>query len=321
MNRDEFKNDPIIQKWEVNYNKNFEDEFFVKENTKPFSFLLNTKPYIGKPCVLVVAGPAIDKNIQNLKNYQKTAIILAADVILFKLLENDIKPDFVVNIDPSEMFVRFWNDLDTSDLTLICPTTTHPDVLNSWNGRFIFFNQADKPTNIKGKALKEITKKTYGFGTIVNKFFIGATLLQVAYALGLKPAILIGYDFAYTDGKAYCDGFLDRKIYDDTFNPGTKEHTKQIEKLKSMEIKGEIQTKDIYGNFVETSKQFDFYRNSFIFLIRELRMNVINSTEGGILWGIKSMNLKDSLEEYCKDEIIKKDVFELVKRKRRKRKK
>lgn len=317
--KEKIRNDPIIKKWTDNYEINFNSGVFIGERVKPFSYIQNTKPYAGKPCVLVAAGPSIDKNISILKNFQKNVIILASDVILFKLLEHGIHPDFVVNIDPSNMFVRFWDDLETSEMTLICPTSTHPDALKSWKGRYIFFNQGDYSKSPKGQALYEITKRTGGFGSVFNRFFIGATMLQIAKIMELRPAILVGYDFAYTDGKAYCDGFLDRKIYNDLHNPGTEEHEAQLEKLKKMEIKENEQTRDINGKFIGTSKQFQFYRKSFLDLKKSLNIPVINSTEGGILLGVPCMPLQKSLEKFCTYEIEKRDIFKIQKR-RRKRK-
>jgi len=314
------KQDPIIKKWIKNYNANYNSGIFIGDRVKPFAFIQNTRPYAGKPCVLIVAGPSVDKNISILKNFQKNVIILAADVILYKLLENGIQPDFVVNIDPSDMFVRFWNDQNTSELTLMCPTSTHPDVLNAWKGRYIFFNQADISRSEKGKTLREITKRTGGFGSIFNKFFIGATMLQIAKIMELQPAILIGYDFAYSDGKAYCDGFLERKIYDDLYNPETPEHIKQLKKLKKMEIREEVKTRDINGKFIQTTKQFQFYKNSFLKLKEALNIPIVNSTEGGILLGVPCMRLQKSLEKFCLNEINKKDIFKIPKRKRKRKK-
>ena len=316
----QMKNDPIIAKWVNNYNANYNSKIFTDDRVKPFAFIQNTKPFINKPCVLVVAGPSVDKNVSILKNFQKNVIILAADVILYKLLENGIQPDFVVNIDPSDMFVRFWNGLDTSKTALICPTSTHPDVLKTWKGRYIFFNQTDTIKGSKGKVLRELTKATGGFGSIFNRFFIGATMLQIAKIMELRPAILIGYDFAYTDGKAYCDGFLDRKLYDDLFNPGTPEQIEHLDKLKKMEIKEEIKTRDIHGKFTETTKQFQFYKNNFLQLKETLNIPVVNSTEGGILLGVPCQKLQTSLEKFCIDEINKKDIFKIPKRKRKRKK-
>lgn len=315
--------DPIIVQWRENYLSNLTNNEFTKSNVRPLIFLYNTKPYYNVPVVLVGAGPSVDKNIAILKKYQTKVIILSVDVVLFKLLENDIKPDFVVNIDPSNMFVRFWEDLDTSQLTLICPTTIHPDVLNSWKGNKLFFNQIDVKNNPKGIALERLTKPTKGYGSLMNRFFVGATALQIASLMNPRPAIFIGYDFANTDNKAYCDGFLNRKIYDDTTIEGTEHHKKNIENLTAQELVNELETKDIYGNTTSTTKKLKFYRDSFLQSIhKELKLEyVINATEGGIFIGIPQMKLEEALNQFATNEIEKKDIFNPVfKRKRRKKK-
>jgi hypothetical protein len=145
-------------------------------------------------------------------------------------------------------------------------------------------------------------------------------MLQIAKIMQLQPAILMGYDFAYTDGKAYCTGFLERKIYDDLYNPNTQEHLDQLEKLKKMEVKEEVKTKDLNGKFIQTTKQFQFYMKSFLKLRESLNIPIVNSTEGGILLGVPCMRLEKSLEKFCSNEINKKDVFQIPKRKRKRKK-
>lgn len=325
MNKDELaeklKNDPFIKIWNKNYNQNFREGLFSTEDARPLSLLIRNKPYWGLPTVLVAAGPSLDKNILNLKEYQKKAIILVADVVFYKLVENDIIPDFVINIDPSNMFVRFWRDLDTSISTLVCPTTANPDAIKTWQGKKVFFNQLDVPKSAKGEALKRLVKPTEGFGSIFNQFFVGATMLQIASLFNPKPAILMGYDFAYTGGKAYCDGFLDRKIYDDTLPPGSPEQLEHIRKLRAGEVKANSKVPDIYGIPLITNRTLIFYRDSFLNLIhKSLKLrHIVNCTEGGILTGVPNRKLKDVLSDCCKDEISKKNIFQINKRKRKKK--
>lgn len=325
MNKDELeqklKNDPFIKIWRKNYEQNMSEGLFSTENARPLLLLLRNKPYWCMPMVLVVAGPSLDKNILNLKKYQKKAIILVADVVFYKLIENDIIPDFVINIDPSNMFIRFWQDLDTSNSTLVCPTTANPDAIKTWQGKKVFFNQIDVPNSAKGEALKKLIKPTEGYGSIFNQFFVGATMLQIASLFNPKPVILMGYDFAYTGGKAYCDGFLERKIYDDTLPPGSLEQSKHIEELKAREIKSNAKVPDIYGAQTLTNRTLVFYRDSFLNLIhRSLKLrHIVNCTEGGILTGVPNKSLESALPEYCTEDINKHDIFRIKKRKRKKK--
>lgn len=319
LKKDLVENDPFVKYWKDNYLYNYINKFFNKENTKPFMFLVNTKPYSKVPIVLVNAGPSLDKNIKLLKDYQKKCIIICADVVFFKLVENDIKVDFVINLDPSENIVRFWEGLDTSNTILICPTTTHPKTIEYWKGNIFLYNQIDLKGTYKGESLKKIIQPTEKFGNLPNKYFVGATMLQIASLLCPTIVLLIGWDFAFTDGKAYCDGFLDRKIYDNYHEEGSKEYLDQIEYLKSLEVKKEKEIKLPDGKIIYTLNNLELYKRVFLRLVLEYRVNVINTTEGGILTELPQDTFKSALEEFCKDIINKKDVFVLPKRKRHKK--
>ena len=254
-----------------------------------------------------------------MKEYQNNCIILCADVTLFKLLENDIKPDFVVNIDPHESLCRFWKGLDTSELTLVCPTTTNPNTLKAWKGNTYFFNQSDIPGQPKGEALKKLTAYTKGWGTLFNQFFVGATMFQFSLILRPSVILLVGHDFGYTDDKAFCDGFLDIKIHHDEDPVGSEEHTRMIEKLKNDEMKKDVKIRVDGSTEIWTSGALNLYKNTLLRLITASKLRVINVTEGGILTEIERMSLLRGLETFCKDTIKKFDTFKIQKRKHKKR--
>jgi hypothetical protein len=313
------KKDAFLQLWKNNYYKNFEKGLLANERTRPLMFLVNTSALVGIPIVLVAAGPSIDKNLHFLKEYQDKCIIICADVTLFKLIQYNIKPDFVVNIDPHESIMRFWDFLDTSNLILVCPTTSNPKALEAWKGRFFFFNQSDVANSPKGEELKRLTKPTSGWGYIFNRFFIGATMTQFAEVFRPKPLILIGYDFGFTDGKAYCEGLLDIKLHHDEDPVGSEKHTKVIAKLKELEVKKEVEILISKNESVWTTNQLNLYRKTYTDYVKKLPFSVINATEGGILLDLPRAPLKEALEKYCINPIKKGDPFALPTRKRRKK--
>ena len=303
--------DPIVEKWKSNYIQNQKIGLFSNPKSKAIKFLLNNDFYHNVPFVLIVAGPSLDKNIAQLKGKEDYCVIVCADVVLFKLVENGITPDFVVTIDPSDSISRFWEDLDTSKYSYVCPTTVSSVALEKWKGNFFFYNQTDVPGSDKQKILAEITKATYGFGQIYNKFFVGATMLQFAQLFTPSSIILMGYDFGFTDGKAYCNGLLDRKLYD-LNNVG-------MNVLKAREIAHELVLR-VDDSFVKTRNLLNMYKNILVQLCDTLvRAPVINSTEGGLLTEILRMPLQDSLQEYCSRLIKKHDVGTVLKRPRKRR--
>jgi hypothetical protein len=316
------KNDPFIKLWANNYAENFTLGYLGESRAKPVLFLKNTGKYLNFPVVLVAAGPSVDKNIKDLKDKQDNCLIVCADVVLFKLIENGIKPDFVVNIDPHESVSKFFSFLDTSDLCLVCPTTVNPKTIKAWKGKILYFNQTDVPNTPKGDALKRITAPTIKWGEILNRFFIGATMLQFVALFRPSYVILVGYDFAYSGGKAYCDGFLDIKIHHAEDPVGSEEHSKMIEKLKNEEMKKDIYIKGaLGGESLWTSNVLHFYLKVFKELAAALKLKLVNSTEGGILMGLPQVPLATSLERYCPSKLNKVDPFEIPHRKRKRRNK
>lgn len=294
------RTDPFLKMWEENFNENYNNKIFNKANTKPLCYLENTKPFSGLPVVLVAAGPSLDKNIHILKKYKDNVIILCADIITFKLLENDIIPDFVCNIDSHETVMEFFHGLDNSNLTLVCPTTAYPKLVNDWKGKLIFFNQTDIPGQEKEKILSKITKKTGGFGSFFNRFFVGATMLQLSKILNPSIIMLMGYDFAFSDGKHYCDGAARRRAEYENVKWNTNNN---IEERTQAHIKMELGLSDkeyiIDGVKIKGKTNLDFYKNVFIELIMHYKLPVINCTEGGIFRDIDCMNLETAINKYA----------------------
>ena len=315
---EKLKNDPFIKLWEKNYYENYNNGKFSNEKTRPLSFLTNTQPYANVPIVLVGAGPSVDENIHYLKEFQNNCIIFCADINIFTLLEKDIKPDFVITIDPHEILSASWHDQNTSDLTLMCPTTVNPLLANMWQGNIFFFNQSDIPNTPKGDALKKLTKATAGWGSIENNFFVGATMLQLSRMLKPKVVLLAGYDFAYREEKTYCKGVFERRaLYDLEYKYDEKEHIKRIKELEDYEYKLKDIKINVNGKEIWTTKKLLYYKNHFVHLYNDFKLPVINATEGGILTEIPRMPLKDALAKHCSTPIIKKDVFVLPKHKRK----
>jgi len=315
---EQLKNDPFIARWRNNYTLNLQSGIFSDERSRPLMYIMNTQPYRSPVIVLAAAGPSLDKNISILKKYRNNFLLFCADIVLFRFVQEGIIPDFVVNIDPQEEISNHWRGIDTSKSVLICPTSTSPHTINTWQGRILFFNQTDILGTPKGEALKQIISPTQNFGNIFNRFFVGATMLQASLYFQPSKLILIGYDFAYTDDKAYCDGLLDFKVDHTLLTKGTPEYDGFIEQLKQLIIKKE-QKVVIDNQEIWTSKLFIFYKQVFLDLIFKYRLSVINATEGGILREIDCMSLESALQQYCVNQIEKVDIFALPKRKRGRR--
>lgn len=307
------RNDPFIKIWQDNYNANME-RGYIQKGHPGIHFFTEKDKLLGVPAFLVVAGPSLDKNIQELKRAKDHGVIICADVILFRLIEEGIEPDFVVTIDPSPTIGKYWKGINTKNIYLFAPTTAHPDNLAMWDGKIFLFNQLDGHP-YKRQKLLEITKPSKDYGYLFNKFFVGATMLQIAYMFRCNPICFVGADFAFTDGKAYCNGFLDRKIYTDEFSEGTPEHAKKIEDLKSQEAKPQLMYTKKDGTQIGTLRVYDLYMRTLISMLNEIiykrrAQQIYNCTEGGMFDLYPEKTLAQAIDMFCKDEhIIWKEIM------------
>jgi hypothetical protein len=208
--------------------------------------------------------------------------------------------------------MEFFLGLDTSKLNLVCPTTAYPKLMNEWKGKLTFFNQADIPGQAKDKILSKITKKTGGFGTLFNRFFVGATMLQVAKILNPSIIMLMGYDFSFSNGKPYCEGATKRRVLYENFKYKKEQ---DIEKRVHEHVDFELGLCDreyiIDDVKIKGKNNLDFYRKVFIELIVRYKLPIINCTEGGIFRDIDCMPLEMGILKYAntpldKDKVIKK---------------
>ena len=322
--QEKLKNDPFITHWRDNYELNKKEGIFSYPNVKPMNYLKNIETNKQVPFVLIAAGPSLDKNIHLIKEYENKCMVVCADVALSRVLQEGIKPDFVVTIDPNPEIIACWSDLegnmvDTSNLILVAPTSTNTNTLKKWKGQIILFNQSDQPESFKGKALKQITTATAGFGDIYNNFFVGATMLQFVSVFTPDVVILAGYDFAYTDNKVYCDGIVERKAaYITEYIP--ERMAIYTEELRAALLKLSDLQCPVGNEKIPTSVLLDFYKRTFVSLVKKYKITTINSTEGGILVELMKMTLENSLKKLCLKEIKKFDLSKPSFRKRGKRK-
>ena len=155
------------------------------------------------PCIVVGAGPSLDKNIKYLKKACEKAVILCCDAALKPLLSHDIVPNFVVVLDPQEEIARFLSNVPQSGITLVVPTIVHPNILELWQeGNILFFNKfaPDIPT------LVEIQKMVPQVGVLTP----GGTVLSVTYDLafqaGCNPILFVGQDLSYPKKNSHSHG-------------------------------------------------------------------------------------------------------------------
>ena len=270
MNRDEqireVKSATLLrfnQVWQQNFQENRNT---VERN--PGVIALKNK-FRGLPCIVVGAGPSLDKNIRFLHRAQNKAVIISCDAALKPLMGHGIVPDFVVCLDPQEEISRFLVNVPHKGITLVVPSIVHPHVIKLWENDVLFFNKfaPDIPT------LVEIQKIVPHIGILTP----GGTVLSVTYDLafqaGGSPIIFVGQDLSYPKKKSHSHG-------SDAAGQGLK---MMMEKHKDHLV---LET-DINGQSLRTLKSMSVSKQWFNWAFttwkRENLLSVFNCSEAGIL--------------------------------------
>lgn len=224
------------------------------------------------PVIIVSAGPSLDKNIEELKNAQGKAIILATDTALKYLIQKEIHFDAIVTVDPKKNVEHF--DLLTDDsIPLFCAIEGNCFILDNHKGRKIWFNCMG--------ILEGLYQK---FGYSFPAYNVGGSVACVAFmiavAMGQKNIIMIGQDLAFQ---------------------GDVTHAGKIEKHTKDEAVSVQYVEGIDGSMVKSRGDWIMYREWLENAIAsKSEYTVIDATEGGaLIHGSKVMTLKDAIEQYC----------------------
>lgn len=238
------------------------------------------------PAVIVGAGPSLDKNIDELKDIQ--AIIIATDRAYKPLLNKGIKPDFVVSVDcHDDLVLSYLDKVDSSQHTLILNTASDYNISRKWKGDILYFNMGHKGMQFCDKILPFILPDMM---VVINVGCVINTSIIIADWIGCKNIILAGCDFSYPQEKMVCDTY---DWIDGKFQKIEVDNKKIFEKRT-----GKIKKNGIY-----TYPPFLDYEDTMLKLAKAQNLNIINSTEGGIIDSFPMITLKESKEKYCINDI------------------
>jgi hypothetical protein len=94
---------------------------------------------IGKTAVVIGASPSIAKQLDTLRDLQNDPnfVLLTVSSEIRHLLNNGIKPHFVLISDASPVIKTYWDGMDmelTKGITLVSSPFVPPEMLHSWQG-------------------------------------------------------------------------------------------------------------------------------------------------------------------------------------------
>lgn len=251
--------------------------------------------FAGRPAVIVAAGPSLDRNLPALVGYQERAVVIAADTTLRPLLAGAVRPHLVLGVDPNDVNARHLAGVpDTSGIWLAAEGSLHPSVFGGFAGRtFVFKVSHHEPWPWLDGA-------GFGRGTLRAWGSVVTSALDLALRMGCNPIVFVGHDFAYTDGRPYCDNTVFHEEWRAylAHNPGTIEHYEALMK----QGRPIVSVTDLAGMRVETTAHLVAFRDWVVEQTTLARdRTFINATDAGILQGphIVQTPIEDALGRYA----------------------
>lgn len=228
------------------------------------------------PCIVVAAGPSLEKNVDVLKQAKGKAFILCVDTALTFLLERGIVPDMACTVDPQKgpsYFIR----PELSEIPIAVSTDSDYRALETIKDiKPVYFSTTN---DFCERLYKE---QGYDIEYFDGGGSVGTVCFQIGLNLGFKTIIIIGQDLAFTEKKSHA-GTGDLKEED--------------------MIYGMLMVDGYYGDRVLTRLDFKHYIDWYNMKIPQLTdVKVINATEGGArLTGAEQMTLQEAVDKYCVD--------------------
>ncbi|EAK4287645.1 motility associated factor glycosyltransferase family protein [Campylobacter coli] len=255
----------------------------------PFQRILSERKNKFDNAIVVSAGPSLAKQLPLLKAYQDKAVIFCADGALSMLEKEGIVPDYVTNLDFTDLAMKFFQNKENKTSLNVLSCATHPNVVHSLKAENCVII-------LRNKALyQRFNLNDFGYidtGTHVSHFSY-----TLALALGFKNIIMIGQDLAFDEeGNSHSKGFDFGEKFSGEEN---------IDKLKVTAYagKGEVLTHITWNDYR--------IKLEYLFACNDQKAKFYNATEGGA-----RINFTEELsfKECCEKLLTKeKPKFELPK--------
>ncbi|EAL8000474.1 DUF115 domain-containing protein [Campylobacter jejuni] len=253
----------------------------------PFQRILSQRKNKFDNAIVVSAGPSLAKQLSLLKAYQDKAVIFCADGALSMLEKEGIIPDYVTNLDFTDLAMKFFQNKENKTSLNMLSCATHPSLVHFLDNKSVVLR--DDPL------YQRFNLNDFGYidtGTHVSHFSY-----TLALALGFKNIIMIGQDLAFDEeGNSHSKGFDFGEKFSGEEN---------IDKLKVTAYagKGEVLTHITWNDYR--------IKLEYLFACNDQKAKFYNATEGGA-----RINFTEELsfKECCEKLLTKeKPQFELPK--------
>ncbi|EAK2239487.1 motility associated factor glycosyltransferase family protein [Campylobacter jejuni] len=253
----------------------------------PFQRILSERKNKFENAIVVSAGPSLAKQLPLLKAYQDKAVIFCADGALSMLEKEGIIPDYVTNLDFTDLAMKFFQNKENKTSLNVLSCATHPNVVHSLKAENCMII-------LRNKALyQRFNLNDFGYidtGTHVSHFSY-----TLALALGFKNIIMIGQDLAFDEeGNSHSKGFALGERIDHTLNLPTLQ-------VPAYAGKGEVLTHIAWNDYR--------IKLEYLFACNSKEAKFYNATEGGArIHFTEELSFKECCEKLLTKEKPKFDI-------------
>lgn len=225
------------------------------------------------PAVIVSAGPSLNKNIQQLKDFN--GIIFALGRTTTIINKYNVKPDFIVSLDPTDLVYETFMESKHMEVPLITTSEGNNLVVKNHKGIKYFLRSSELDRTVLG--IENMEKVEMG-GSVAN------FSASIAKYMGCNPIVFIGQDLAYTNNDMHAEGC---RMSEDKKN--NKKNQKSIKIVEGYN-----------GDKVQTDLTLLGYLRWFEnFIVENPDLEVINATEGGAkIKGATQLAFKEVIERF-----------------------
>ncbi|EPJ0614876.1 6-hydroxymethylpterin diphosphokinase MptE-like protein, partial [Campylobacter jejuni] len=251
----------------------------------PFQRILSERKNKFDNAIVVSAGPSLAKQLPLLKAYQDKAVIFCADGALSMLEKEGIVPDYVTNLDFTDLAMKFFQNKENKTSLNILSCATHPNLVHFLDNKSVILR--DDPLYQRFNL--------NDFGYIDTGAHVSHFSYTLALALGFKNIIMIGQDLAFDEkGNSHSKGFDFGEKFSGEEN---------IDKLKvpAYAGKGEVLTHITWNDYR--------IKLEYLFACNDQKAKFYNATEGGARINFtEELSFKECCEKLLTKEKPKFDI-------------
>lgn len=255
-----------------------EDELCMMENTvsnlRNWSYrLIERRRHLEQslPVILVGAGPSLDDDMEHLSRLRDRAIIVSCGTAIGILLKNGIRPHLHCELERGELVYELLKPLSAEyglkDIILIASTTVDPRLGELFRDKWFFFRAPLSPSKLlAGKVLPLLGAHPLCCNAALNAMAV----------LGFKTFYLLGLDLGQRQTGRH-------HARDSVYYAAEHAHLDEVYRRRfDRRVPGN------FGGEVETWWAFDIARKTMSELLRRMRLDVANCSDGARIDGARA---------------------------------